>query len=139
VAVVIPVTVTGVVLHGTAPAPHDSGPVLVPLPSWPRELAPQHRTVPSVRSAQVYSCPAVTVLAVVIPVTETGVVLHGRLRQVSGPVLVPLPSWPATFLPQHFTVPSDRTAQVWKLSESATSVAVVIPLTATGVVLHAGG
>jgi hypothetical protein len=34
-----------------------------PFPSWPTLLAPQHRTVASTRSAQLWSCPVVTAIA----------------------------------------------------------------------------
>src|SRR5947208_1469393 len=74
VAVVIPVTVAeGVVAIA---------PLVVPLPSWPKLLSPQQRTVPSWRSAQVCSAPAATA-AGMIPLTVTG---------VEELVVVPLPS-----------------------------------------------
>ena len=69
----IPDTVTGV---------EES--VVVPSPSWPKVLFPQHCTVASARSAQLWSVPARAV-AVVSPVTGTG---------VKESVVVPFPNWP---------------------------------------------
>ena len=59
--------------------------------------------------------------------TETGV------AQLS---VDPLPNLPFPPLPQHLTVPPERTAQVWSDDEDPieTEVAVLIPLTETGVV-----
>jgi hypothetical protein len=46
---------TGLVLHGT-PSPEKplqvSGPLVVPMPSSPKELSPQQSTIPEVRMAQ---------------------------------------------------------------------------------------
>jgi len=74
-------------------------------------------------------------LALVIPLTATGAVLHGEEPQVSGPVLVPSPSAPSELLPQQSIPPPDSKAH------GAPPVlmlpAVVIPLTGTGMVLHA--
>ena len=71
-----PVTATGVALS-----------VVVPLPSWPKTLSPQHLTVPPVLvSAQVWKPPAaIGGDAAQSPDTATGVELS---------VVVPLPSWP---------------------------------------------
>src|SRR5665213_3363998 len=46
-----PLTVTGVVLHGQPP--QSCGPVVVPSPSSPQLLLPQHCTLPAVVSAHV--------------------------------------------------------------------------------------
>jgi hypothetical protein len=78
--------------------------VVVPFPSCPHWLSPQHRTVPSPRSAQLWCHhPAVTATAPVIPLTGTGVVRR---------VVVPSPSCPDVFSPQHWTELSPRSAQV---------------------------
>ena len=89
-AVVMPDTPTGVVLS-----------VVVPSPSWPLALEPQHFIVPSVSRAHEWRSPRAMLLAVVMPDTPTGVVLS---------VVVPSPSWPWLFLPQHFIVPFVSTA-----------------------------
>jgi hypothetical protein len=69
VAVDIPVTVTGV--------PEL---VVVELPSWPKELSPQHLKVPLERRAQECLPPAETCVAVVMPSTVTGLkALIGRV------------------------------------------------------------
>jgi hypothetical protein len=52
-----------------------------------------------------------------------------------GLVLVPSPNWPSLFQPQHFTVLSERSAQVWK-PPVLTATAVLIPPTRTGVDKH---
>src|SRR3989454_220205 len=92
----VPVTVTGV-----------EDPVVAPFPSWPKSLlgptAPQHFTVPFARSAQVCRMPALTATAPVIPPTRTG---------VDELVVVPSPSWPSWFRPQHCAVPSPNSAHV---------------------------
>ena len=73
VAPVSPVTVAGTVAG-----------LVVPLPSWPSALRPQHRTEPSaVRVAQVWASPAPRTPTPVRPVTVTGTLLG---------VVVPLPS-----------------------------------------------
>jgi hypothetical protein len=63
-------------------------------------------------------------VAVVIPDTSTGVV---RV------VVVPSPSWPLLFLPQHLIAPPVSRAHEWYFPR-ARLVAVVIPDTSTGVV-----
>jgi len=94
----VPVIVTGV-----------AEPVVLPFPNWPTPLpaptAPQHFTEPSARSAQVCTppWPAAIATALVMPPTRTGVVEL---------VVVPSPSCPSRFRPQHCTVPSPRSAQV---------------------------
>src|SRR3989442_6792136 len=100
VAVVAAVTGVGVAVGGVEVAGS-----VVPLPSWPKSFSPQHRTVPSARSAQVWKPPAVTAMAVVIPVTRTGVT---ELNEV----VAGAPSWPGSFRPQHSSVPSGNRAQV---------------------------
>ena len=79
--------------------------VWLPMPSWPTPLSPQHHRVPSVRVAQVWSPPAVTLAQP-----------RGRGGDLLGQVLVvvvPMPSWPSSLSPQHHRVPSVRVAQVW--------------------------
>src|SRR2546426_6861799 len=90
----VPVTVTGV-----------EDPVVAPFPSWPKPLptAPQHFTVPFARSAQVCRMPALTATAPVTPPTRTG---------VDELVVVPSPSCPSAFRPQHCAVPSPNSAHV---------------------------
>jgi uncharacterized membrane protein len=90
VASVIPGTAIGV----------DDG-VLVPLPSSPKRLLPQHMAVPSARTAHEWSPPALMVVASVMPVTVTAVDGEG--------VVVPTPSCPEALSPQHLAVPSAST------------------------------
>ena len=56
------VTAVAVLMPWTAPGVIRS--VVVPSPSWPKELLPQQRTVPSARSAQVCASPALTSVTV---------------------------------------------------------------------------
>ena len=84
--------------------------VLFPVPSWPFLFFPQHLTVPLSKSAQEYSFPADTCLAV-RPVPRLMGLLGGLLSCTKSPV----PSCPPLFRPQHFTVLLPRSAQVWSL------------------------
>ena len=68
----------------------------VPLPSWPKLLSPQQRTVLSRKSAQLCSAPGARA-AGVMSLTVTG---------TEELVVVPFPSWPSLFRPQQRTVPS---------------------------------
>ena len=78
--------------------------VVVPFPSSPLPLSPQHHTVPPVFSAHVWSPPAVTVAqSVACPLTWTGTELS---------VVVPFPSSPELLTPQHHTVPPVFSAHV---------------------------
>ena len=88
----IPVTCTGVVEV-----------MVVPLPSCPNWLSPQHRTVPSPSTAHVWAPPPLTAATSVMPPTGTG---------VDERVKVPLPSCPWLFRPQHRSVPFPSSAQV---------------------------
>src|SRR5438477_329882 len=75
------------------------------------------------------------------PVTATGFLLHGLLPpQVSGPVLLPLPSSPELFRPQSMRVPFERSATLW-LSTRPAEIATTpeTPLTGIGFVLHLSG
>ena len=77
---------------------------MVPSPSSPKLLIPQHRTVPVDRCAQPWSLPATMPVAVVTLKTGTGL--------VEG-VAVPFPSWPKPLAPQQDTVPLSKSAQLW--------------------------
>src|SRR2546421_700443 len=92
------------------------------LPSWPLELSPQQRTVPSARRAQVWAGPAARATALAKPLTGTG---------VERGVAVPSPSWPLALLPQQRTVASAVRVQVWE-PPAARATAFVSPLTWTG-------
>ena len=71
-AVLRPVTTTGV-----------DALVVVPLPSWPEALAPEHLAVPLASTAHEWLPPALIATAVLRPVTTTA---------VDALVVVPLPS-----------------------------------------------
>ena len=88
-------TVTGVELS-----------VVEPSPSCPYALFPQHlpwRVLFETKAQLWGPAPTATEVAVEIPDTVTGVVLF---------VVVPLPSCPILLLPQHFTIPADKDAQL---------------------------
>jgi hypothetical protein len=76
-------------------------PPVVPSPSWPRKLSPQHDTVCVARSAQVWFVPVATAVAVLIESTVPG----GSVSDVN-----PRPSWPDSFPPQHSIPPDVSTA-----------------------------
>src|SRR5262245_55934360 len=83
----------------------DGAVVVVPSPTAPALLPPQHQSVPSVLRAHVCPGPADT-SATLAPsaVTWTGDTLF---------TVVPSPSCPAPLLPQHQRVPSVLRAHVW--------------------------
>src|SRR5688572_6894917 len=83
-----------------------SVPTLLPLPSWPYWLSPQHTALPFERSAQLDCCEAAICTASSSPETVTGT----RLRI---PEALSSPSSPATLRPQHFTLPPSSSAQLW--------------------------
>src|SRR5262249_43581585 len=75
-----------------------------PSPSWPVSFNPQHQTVPSLLRTQVCQPPAETSTTLApSAVTWTGKGLS---------TLVPSPSWPKSFAPQHQSVPPSRRAHV---------------------------
>ncbi len=81
------------------------GVMIVPSPSSPWELTPQHMRPPTLM-AQVCSAPAETAATPLVrPVTFTGVVR---------PAVVPSPSWPWELSPQHLRAPPVVMAQVWE-------------------------
>src|SRR5450631_1759606 len=104
--------------------------VVLPSPSWPTLLYPQHSTLPPETRAQAWAPPTVIAVAVVIPETITGVVMH-RHPVV---IVVPLPSWPSLSDPQHITVPPESRPQTWPIP-AATIVVPEMPETATGLEL----
>ena len=81
--------------------------VVLPLPSCPKPLSPQHLTAPALVRAQVLALPALMAATpLASPVTSTGTSL--RL------MVLPLPSCPWSPLPQHLRVPVLVRAHVWK-------------------------
>lgn len=96
---------------------------LLPFPSRPLRLSPQHRAVPFASTAHEWEEPAEIATTVVSPETVTG---------VAESVFVPLPRRPEPFLPQQRADPFANTAHEWVLpAEIAT--ALVSPGTVTGV------
>ena len=101
--------------------------VVLPSPSWPPQLPPQHLAPPEDVKAQVWLSPAVIdATPDVRPETSTGVLLF---------VVVPSPSWPVSLLPQHLAPPEVVTAQVWKVLVVIDATPDVRPETSTGVLL----
>ena len=81
--------------------------VLVPLPSWPLRLLPQHLTPPLVVRAQVWLSPAaIAATPLVRPVTSTG---------DNEAVVELLPSCPVVLSPQHLMPLAEVIAEVWLL------------------------
>ena len=92
-----------VVTPFTATAVDES--VVVPSPSCPYELFPQHWTEPLPTIAQLCTAPAAIAVAPPdSPETGTGV--------ADETLVVPLPSWPNSLYPQHDTEPSPTSAHV---------------------------
>src|SRR5512133_51658 len=78
--------------------------VVVPSPSCPKPLAPQHLIPPLIISAQVWVSPAAIALTPLVnPLTSAGVAWF---------VFVPSPSWPQALYPQHLIPPPIIRAQV---------------------------
>ena len=117
---------------GAAEAQTSTGealPVVVPSPSWPCELLPQHVTPPEVVTAQVCVPPAEMAMTPVRGRQGPGAAPDGKafgleraavwLEGWQTPtgavrlVAVPSPTWPSSFHPQHLTLPAAVRAQVW--------------------------
>jgi hypothetical protein len=88
-----------------------------PSPRCPDSPNPQHLAVPSARSAHANSSPAVTRVAVVMPLT---------VRSTEKSVHEPSPSCPNWFRPVHFAVPSERRTHVYS-PPAETAVRVTVP------------
>lgn len=97
-------------------------PVVVPFPSSPSSLLPQHSTVPLTMAQVLMSVAAIAVAPLTLD-TVTG---------TDEFTSVPLPSSPSKFPPQHATVPLVMRAQQWDKPQ-LTSVTPVKPETAPGV------
>jgi hypothetical protein len=107
-------TLTGLVLGSDA----------LKFPSWPQEFDPQHWTPPAVVRAQVCAPPGAMVDTLLLrPVTSTGVARTS---------VVPSPSWPKLFLPQHWTPPAVVRAQVCQLPAAMAVTPLVRPVTSAG-------
>ena len=69
------------------------------------KVCPQHWTEPSTKSAHVWFQTAAIAVALLTPMTSTGV-------EVGRGLVVPFPNWPYTFHPQHLIPPLVVNAQV---------------------------
>src|SRR5438067_560565 len=78
--------------------------VVVPSPSSPWLLTPQHFAAPLANSAHEWMMPAETAAAFDTPATGTG---------VDELVVVPFPNCPKLLSPQHFAVPFANNAHEW--------------------------
>src|SRR5450830_575015 len=97
--------------------------VVVPSPSCPLVLEPQHFTPPPLVSAQVWLVPAATAVTPLDrPLTATGA------RRC---VVVPSPSCPKLLLPQHHTPPPLVSAQVWEPPAATAVTPLNRPITPT--------
>ena len=78
---------------------------IVPSPTCPYVLSPQHFRSPLVSNAHVFRIPVVRASTV-----------DGKFCTVTGTdesLLLPVPSWPPKFQPQHCTAPETSSAHVW--------------------------
>src|SRR5205814_2252464 len=75
---------------------------------------PQHFTLPTLSSAHVWLDPARSATAV-LPAPRFTAGRSSPIPFAWSPRLLvsPRPSWPKLFFPQHFTLPSLSSAQVW--------------------------
>src|SRR5258706_11146268 len=113
---------------GGLPPPPAS---LWPLPSWPKVAHPQHCVCPLLSVTHVCARPEVIHPAVAYsPVTALG---DGYAFVAS---IVPLPSCPAQFAPQHFTAPPCSSAQLCDQPHD-TATAPEMPFTPSGAVAMA--
>jgi hypothetical protein len=79
----------------------------VPFPNSPFWLSPQQSMLPPESSAHVAAAPAVTAVALVIPLTATGAKLSS---------VVPSPNSPLSLVPQQSTPPLESSAHVCALA-----------------------
>jgi hypothetical protein len=93
VAPLSPATPTARGLHHPPPL-QTAGPLLVPIPSSPAKLYPQHSTAPAATIAHVWLLPAAIAKAPLSPATVTACGEQATPPQRRGPLLDPLPSWP---------------------------------------------
>src|SRR5665213_1630937 len=118
-------------------------PVVVPSPSCPYVLSPQHEIDMSLLRAQVYCSPAAISTTPERPGTSAGDPRQGTFvpvlsRQVDVTLAAGWPSWPLALLPQHETVPSACSTHVW-LAPPVIWAQSLIPGTFTGEVEVAEG
>src|SRR5262249_31052380 len=96
------------------------------MPTWPSALLPQHFTPPPAISTHAWPrlpvCSACSVPAV-SPVPSTG---------VPRCTVVPSPTWPTWFPPQHLTLPSVLSAQLLSSMSAAALTPVLSPVTTIG-------
>ncbi len=104
--------------------------VVVPFPSWPVKLYPEQSMPPPASRAHESWRPAAIAVAPLIALTAAGV----GMQPQPVVVVVPFPSSPVPFLPQHSIEPLASSAHEC-VSPAVIAVALVIPLTGTGVEL----
>jgi len=117
--------------HHVRPPANTTGALrfdVVPSPSCPNELTPEHKTnapvvIEPVARPQVNWLPSVSDCHVSPPLTATG---EARFT------LVPSPSCPLVFRPQQYATPPDVSPQLWSVP-TRTEANTTPPATATGV------
>ena len=83
-------------------------------PICPYWFSPQHFRTPLSRIAQ--ECLSATLISMaVLPLPRSTVLRWSPISKGPSPMfeVFPMPNWPALFLPQHLTLPSSSSAQVW--------------------------
>ena len=96
----------------------------MPVPSWPYQLSPQHFAAPSIVTPQVCVTPAASFATpFASPLTAVGVYRFA---------VVPSPSWPYMFSPQHFAASPVVRAQVCRAPAVMADTPEVSPLTHAG-------
>ena len=108
------------------------GDVVVPSPNWPTSFSPQQATLPLSNSAQVVESP----IAIATNERFGGRIVIGVGSSLSA--IVPSPSWPSPFRPQHIPAPSSMiTQEFFHPVDTATAVRPVGRLIGYGVVRSA--
>jgi hypothetical protein len=89
--------------------------VVLPSPSWPFSLPPQHIAAPAVVTAHVWFAPAeMAAMPLDKPTTSMGVDVHGKGSPITEHTACAVPpNWPELSDPQHFALPAFVTTQAW--------------------------
>jgi hypothetical protein len=112
-----------------------------PVPSWPKEFAPQQNAAPDMMTPQVCSLVTTAALPICWP---RGAAPRPSVEKVSPPVTAtgtalelvePSPSWPALFNPQQYAAPMVASPHVCS-PEALSAVKVTPPATAPGTALE---
>src|SRR5262245_35139559 len=96
--------------------------LVVPVPSWPLSLAPQHHRVESLEIAHAWSAFAISVHC------DGGGTFTATVL-CCGDTVLPIPSWPDELSPQQYGLPPriPHIAEVWKPELELTALHTSVP------------